>query len=491
MEDRKGNSAAIPVFRDHCPSLYGLIQNLHFDEPHTKAQNILETNGLQRYDAHTTSRSPSTLAFPSFDGVYLPKQENEFVQTVLEELEEFKSNDNQESVLLFPPLPSRLRFLIHKVTENYPDLASFSVGDGWCRRVVVCFSHLRAELEECSDCENNYSVYEEPSRRRGWMEAKSRPTPKRGRGARRPDQAIYIPRAARDKQKQGPDRLQGSPTPVADLPSLDSSESSHSFTDASSCSCSCSATTEGPSSAVSTNGDSGLLGTGGSSVSQQEEQQDVLMNLSKVGPCPWPPAWDHTVSYFMAMTLENQAEEERPEEKDLEPSGMSAVPQGIPEDGTADFSDEIIAHLKEVSHVSIEHAHKDYSCFENVCLIQDEFTHVIEIYDFPAMFKTEDLLDAFTDYSEGGMKIKWVDNTHALAVFSSDSAALHALSIRHPLIKTRTLSDGSRKAKGKAVRQAEFLQPVKDRPQTDSAVAKRMVSRALGLQKGATQTQRY
>lgn len=80
------------------------------------------------------------------------------------------------------------------------------------------------------------------------------------------------------------------------------------------------------------------------------------------------------------------------------------------------------------------------------------------------------------------MKINWVDDTHALGVFSSDSAgkrlystvkvaegfyanqestnillcaaALHALSICHPLLKARTLAEGSKKSRGKAFRQA-------------------------------------
>lgn len=30
----------------------------------------------------------------------------------------------------------------------------------------------------------------------------------------------------------------------------------------------------------------------------------------------------------------------------------------------------------------------------------------------------------FVVYSEGGMKIKWVDNTHALGIFSSASAGI-------------------------------------------------------------------
>uniref|UniRef100_A0A8C6LSY2 R3H domain and coiled-coil containing 1 n=1 Tax=Nothobranchius furzeri TaxID=105023 RepID=A0A8C6LSY2_NOTFU len=132
--------------------------------------------------------------------------------------------------------------------------------------------------------------------------------------------------------------------------------------------------------------------------------------------------------------------------------------------------------------VSIKLVQNDYCLFEKVSLNSDDFRHVIEIYNFPFIFTTEDLLEAFAKYSDGGIKINWVDNTHALGVFSSEAAALHALTIYHPLIKTRKLSDGSTKAKAKAMRQAEFIQPVKERPRTDCVVAKRMVTRALGIQ---------
>lgn len=59
---------------------------------------------------------------------------------------------------------------------------------------------------------------------------------------------------------------------------------------------------------------------------------------------------------------------------------------------------QIKAHLKETVSFSIEHVHNDYSIYENVCISPDEFRHVIEIYDFPSVFKTDDLLDAFTEY---------------------------------------------------------------------------------------------
>jgi hypothetical protein len=49
----------------------------------------------------------------------------------------------------------------------------------------------------------------------------------------------------------------------------------------------------------------------------------------------------------------------------------------------------------------------------------DEFSHVLEIYNFPAEFKTNDLCAVFSPYMKGGFEIKWVDDTHALGVFSS------------------------------------------------------------------------
>lgn len=58
---------------------------------------------------------------------------------------------------------------------------------------------------------------------------------------------------------------------------------------------------------------------------------------------------------------------------------------------------KITAHLKEEAS-AIENAQNDYSSFENVWIDHNQFAHVIEIYAFPAMFKTNDLLDAFSEY---------------------------------------------------------------------------------------------
>ncbi|XP_062870750.1 R3H and coiled-coil domain-containing protein 1 [Trichomycterus rosablanca] len=377
--------------------------------------------------------SATTLAFPGFDGCYLPKQESQFVHKVLDDLDAFHQRADQKSVLLFPPLPSRLRFLIHKAAEKLPELSTFSVGEGWSRRVAACYSSFRSAVGECgsdtdaSSCDGSSTSSRE-------MEVKPRPLPSRGN--RRPDKAVYVPRALRNTQ-----RPESSLDSSSCSPSLSVSEESDS--------------TEPPHADHARGAD----GPDGSIA-----EQDVLTAGAE------PPDWDQTVTCFMGMSLEDGSSKCNTQTKSL----------GQDQEETDDFYHEITSHLKEAPAV-IDHAQNDYSDLENVWIDHDEFSHVIEIYDFPSVFKTDDLLDAFADYSDGGMKIKWVDNTHALAVFSSASAALQALSIKHPLLKTRTLSQGSKKAKGKAARRAEFLQPVRERPRTDTAVARRMVTRALGL----------
>lgn len=49
----------------------------------------------------------------------------------------------------------------------------------------------------------------------------------------------------------------------------------------------------------------------------------------------------------------------------------------------------------------------------------ETLAHVVEVYDFPSEFKTNDLLSVFSEFKDSGFEIKWVDDTHALIVFSS------------------------------------------------------------------------
>ncbi|KFP74430.1 R3H and coiled-coil domain-containing protein 1-like, partial [Acanthisitta chloris] len=120
----------------------------------------------------------------------------------------------------------------------------------------------------------------------------------------------------------------------------------------------------------------------------------------------------------------------------------------------------------------------------------DELPHVIEIYDFPSDFHTEDLMRVFCSYQKKGFDIKWVDDTHALGIFSSPITARDALSTKHLMVKTRPLSQGTRASKAKARAYAEYLQPAKERPETSAVLARRLVIGALGVRSNQTPAQR-
>ncbi|VTJ57958.1 Hypothetical predicted protein [Marmota monax] len=141
---------------------------------------------------------------------------------------------------------------------------------------------------------------------------------------------------------------------------------------------------------------------------------------------------------------------------------------------------------------SIQEPRFDYYNHEvpDIDLSECEFPHVIEIYDFPQEFRTEDLLRVFCSYQKKGFDIKWVDDTHALGVFSSPITARDALGIKHTMVKIRPLSQATRAAKAKARAYAEFLQPAKERPETSAALARRLVISALGVRSKQSKTER-
>lgn len=106
----------------------------------------------------------------------------------------------------------------------------------------------------------------------------------RSRGTRRPDKAIYVPRALRQKACES-------------LSSDQHNRSSSSY---------CLSTSEEFS---SDNAEPPPPSEEAEfySADQSVVEPDVF---SGSGMHPWPPTWDQTVSYFMAMGLEDRAEEE-------------------------------------------------------------------------------------------------------------------------------------------------------------------------------------
>lgn len=141
---------------------------------------------------------------------------------------------------------------------------------------------------------------------------------------------------------------------------------------------------------------------------------------------------------------------------------------------------QITEHLTE-KEIQVERVRVDTSPFAEELPAEQDLAHVVEIYDFEPALKTEDLLATFSEFQEKGIKIQWVDDTHALGIFPCVASAAEALAREFSVLKIRPLTQGSKQAKLRALQRPKLLRLAKERPQTDAAVARRLVARALGL----------
>ncbi|XP_054031455.1 R3H and coiled-coil domain-containing protein 1 [Dryobates pubescens] len=609
------------------------------------------------------------------DGVFLSPSEDEFVGRITEELEHFMLQGQHHRVLLFPPLSSRLRYLIHRTVENVDLLSSFSVGEGWRRRTVICHSAVRLPSE-------TKPSEAKPSSNPSRLHRPAQPWGRGGRGGRqrhagdvqgdgsracvgsgriqrpprrKPDKALYFPKATRRKDeqespgtaaaaepggslarggegcpgaavgagqeepgkpggsprgassalgeqqepaeergaggkdggeaerpprgvesggdacgresqaedrsgalpaapKQSPAEAEGQgrsrdgaagaeggeaprqlraaerPRPEAGAgqrgePSGPSDRAGPAGAEASAavwlplanqeegCAAARSRERAGsvslPEEQAEDSPSAGTERQGGSSKLQSQGREgpgDVRLEPEQnppeaphepqAVPEPDPPAAEEQKEAWVDAPGQNPggqvpvAEEEGKEGPGLwdelhlsagDEESRGGPGQSSPEDDcTAELLAEIVNYLS-VKDISIEKISFDYSTYGEAQLTQGDFGHVTEIYDFSPAMKTEQLLEVFSDFHESGFKIQWVDDTHALGIFSSLSTASQALGRRYPALKIRPLLHATKQSKTKALQRPKLLHLAKERPQTDTVVAKRLVSRALGL----------
>ncbi|XP_016145311.1 coiled-coil domain-containing protein R3HCC1L-like isoform X1 [Sinocyclocheilus grahami] len=187
----------------------------------------------------------------------------------------------------------------------------------------------------------------------------------------------------------------------------------------------------------------------------------------------------------------------------LEHDGVPKEEEDEGEDWDSFFNDDgdcLDPHLVEEMSLkegrkkpSIQEPRFDYYNWtpeEEVQLREDELSHIVEIYHFPSEFKTEDLIRSFSSFQQKGFDIKWIDDTHALGLFSSPIAARDALRMKNPMMKVRPLSKSSNTTKAKARSCSDYLLPAKERPQTSAALARRLVIGALGVKSNQTREER-
>jgi len=151
--------------------------------------------------------------------------------------------------------------------------------------------------------------------------------------------------------------------------------------------------------------------------------------------------------------------------------------------------DELTA---QVGKVTIEKPKTDYKVYQTkqALLLEEEFPHVLEVSNFPMEFKTQDLMMIFSPYKESGFDIKWVDDTHALAVFSNSRVAAEVLSMCHPFVKLKPLAQATSESRNKAKKCSSSLQPYRQRPETCAALARRLVTGALGVKLSTAREER-
>lgn len=209
--------------------------------------------------------------------------------------------------------------------------------------------------------------------------------------------------------------------------------------------------------------------------SQKEKRSDSGAIVGKAGeeaPQKASPASKTAENNATASNANSAAEDEEEDwESMYDDNGDCLNPKMLEELTTA------------VGKVSIEMPQSDYKSYQTkqAVLNEEEFPHVLEVSNFPAEFKTQDLMMLFSQYKESGFDIKWVDDTHALAVFSSSKIAAEVLATGLSFVRVKPLAEATTESRSKARKCASSLQPYRARPETCAALARRLVTSALGV----------
>ena len=167
--------------------------------------------------------------------------------------------------------------------------------------------------------------------------------------------------------------------------------------------------------------------------------------------------------------------------------GPKAPSRATPRPDLPPYRQEIEAILGPVRLISPSH---DFLALESGCVTSDdvvdeELPNVVEMYDFPEDYKTDDLENclhrslSLTNYYE----LKWVDSTHALVIFPDDEIANRACHIEDSFIKFRPFWAASKQSicLARMLNLSTESTRSKPRPDSSTATAKRLLARALGM----------
>jgi hypothetical protein len=419
----------------------------------------------------------------NFEGQNISLQDALFVDHITEDLETWRVRSEQVTrVLVFPPVNNYHRFLIHKVVETgFPEFATFSVGEGVDRRTVVCFQQQLLDFtlgnhafqqagvgEGVSDI--SYSKDVPSSENPSWeLEVSGTELP-RSVAATEEDTGQSQLESHSDEGKSISKMVQSHEEIYEDC-----EEELSSFRPASGDNLYAEASPRISAGTPSKTAPARCRG--------RSKRPDIPVYVPPRGRGKPIPCQENVV---VNTPVNAQTEGETASKWSTDEAGVINVESSDDESTDSnDATEQVVNEITSaVGGVQIETPTVDYAAFKtsDTTINIDQFGHVIELYDFPQHLKTNDLMTAFHAFTSR-WDIKWVDDTHALGVFSSPEVAAEALAMRHPHIKSRPLNMATAQSKCKARAVCEFLLPYKQRPLTSTGPARRLLQWALGSDK--------
>jgi hypothetical protein len=257
------------------------------------------------------------------------------------------------SILLFPPLISRHRLLLHQLREkNYLNLFSFSVGEEKnSRRTIICFKSQL--MDEINNTLTSLKI------------ASSEITDSESSTKRRPDQALYKP----PRRSKNPEIS----SPIS-IPPVEDVQQNNSITK------------------------STKSKTARPSAEPYVPPSRRSQTLNKESP---PVA---------SATNDNKDEDEDEDDwEKLLDNDDNLLTNDLVEEIQTKFKDnlQIKKPINDYSQWSVD----------DMQIKEADLAHVVEVSNFPSTFRTEDLSNAFKTLTRSIFDIKWVDETHALIVF--------------------------------------------------------------------------
>uniref|UniRef100_A0A0A9WQW9 Growth inhibition and differentiation-related protein 88 n=1 Tax=Lygus hesperus TaxID=30085 RepID=A0A0A9WQW9_LYGHE len=396
----------------------------------------------------------------------------EFVTYLGREIDDFlKSNGNSNSIMLFPPFNSYKRLLTHHLVEfSYSNcgLSTFSIGEEPRRRTVVCLGSLRKGVLDDDANESRVQksrprskpslgddICTPPARKLQADGNGNSNTPKVAERQRKVRKTIsyYVPPHLRKSSESEPASKREKKDSGMEV--VDSAEDFIT-----------------PSSDEVVKVDSSL-------VSKSHERLECQNNESIGNE---PKEFSKPISDIKGKN------DQEPEVKS--PSEMVSI-DGLWDPlfcgkGTCSFPNVVIPILddNEVSDITKEVGRVRVVEVKGPVLEQSSEgndyvnSSMVEIYDLPEDMKTDDLAKIFEEYVNRGFRLRWVDESHALGIFSSSKTAEEALASEFARVKIRPIAEGTLLSREIA---RNVVLPSSFRPKTCSSIAKRLLSGALGL----------